>query len=44
MVENRCDMNIVPVEVNAETNTRAKSLIQLLPQVYAPCSCTLFYE
>ena len=27
MVENRCDMNIVPVEVKAETNTRAKSLI-----------------
>lgn len=42
MVENRCDMNIVPVEVKAETNTRAKSLInycrKYTPPVAVRCS------
>lgn len=42
MVENRCDMNIVPVEVKAETNTRAKSLLQYCrkytPPVAVRCS------
>ena len=42
MVENRCDMNVVPVEVKAETNTRAKSLInycrKYTPPVAVRCS------
>ena len=36
MVENRCDMNIVPVEVKAETNTRAKSLINYCRKYTSP--------
>ena len=42
MVENRCEMSIVPVEVKAETNTRAKSLInycrKYTPPVAVRCS------
>ena len=42
MVENRCEISIVPVEVKAETNTRAKSLInycrKYTPPVAVRCS------
>ena len=42
MVENGCEMSIVPVEVRAETNTRAKSLInycrKYTPPVAVRCS------
>ena len=42
MVENGCEMSIVPVEVKAETNTRAKSLInycrKYTPPVAVRCS------
>lgn len=41
-MENGCEMSIVPVEVKAETNTRAKSLInycrKYTPPVAVRCS------
>ncbi len=47
MVENRCDMNIVPVEVKAETNTRAKSLLnycrKYTPPVAVRCSMNDYF-
>ena len=47
MVENRCDMNVVPVEVKAETNIRAKSLInycrKYTPPVAVRCSMNDYF-